>query len=56
LWILEHRRRPDGDRWTQRLMLAIPQRLLRHVDLARHVPKWVGKMRRALAILAIQAA
>ena len=30
-------------------MLAIPRRSFRHLELARHVPAWVRRLRKALA-------
>lgn len=38
-----------ADVWTLTLMLAIPMRTLRHASLARHIPRWAVRLRRALA-------
>lgn len=41
-----------SDAWALTLMLAIPRRLYRHRDLARHIPVWARRLRRALACVA----
>jgi hypothetical protein len=38
-----------ADTWALTIMLAIPRRSFRHLELARHVPAWVRKLRKALA-------
>lgn len=38
-----------ADTWALTLMLAIPRKSFKHLELARHVPAWVRKLRRALA-------
>lgn len=38
-----------ADAWALTLMLAIPMRTLRHASLARHIPRWAVRLRRALA-------
>ena len=38
-----------ADTWALTVMLAIPRKSFKHLELARHVPAWVRKLRRALA-------
>lgn len=38
-----------ADTWALTLMLAIPRKSFKHLELARHVPAWVRKLRKALA-------
>lgn len=50
--LLRSRRRGSythADVWALTLMLAIPMRALRHASLARHIPRWAVRLRRALA-------
>lgn len=41
-----------ADVWGLTLMLAIPQRALRHAELCRQIPKWARALRRTMARLA----
>jgi hypothetical protein len=38
-----------ADVWALTIMLAIPRRSFRHLELARHVAAWVRRLRRVLA-------
>jgi hypothetical protein len=38
-----------ADVWALTVMLAIPRSSFRHIELARHVPAWVRRLRRVLA-------
>lgn len=50
--LLRKRRRGSythADVWGLTLMLAIPQRALRHAELCREIPKWARALRRTIA-------